>query len=211
MTGQDGAPMVLVPAGEFTMGARDDGQEATSGERPAHQVYLDAFYIDQYEVTTSRYANFFQETTRDPPGYWSKSVLKQHANKPVEGVTWEDAKAYCEWAGKRLSTEAEWEKAARGPDQRMYPWGDEPPDKKVANFANCCNFQDYGVLTEVGSFDGGTSPDGAYDMAGNVWEWVADWYDDSLYQQRAKGKTPVRNPRGPEKGTFKVFRGGSWN
>jgi len=142
MTGQDGAPMVLVPAGVFTMGARDDDQEAGADERPAHQVNLDAFYIDQYEVTTSLYTKFFQATRRNPPEFWSEKVLQQHGNKPVVGVTWDDAKAYCEWAGKRLPTEAEWEKAARGTDQRLYPWGNDTPHEQLANFNHCCDFKD---------------------------------------------------------------------
>ena len=211
ITGKDGAVMVLVAAGEFMMGAREDDKEAAKDERPAHQVYLDAFYIDQYEVTTSRYATFFQEMKRNPPEYWSESVLKRHGNKPVVGVTWEDANAYCVWAGKKLPTEAEWEKAARGTDGRLYPWGQEPPNEQLANFNQGFDFKDYGVLTDVGSFESGKSPYGAYDMAGNAWEWVADWYDETLYQQRATGKEPVRNPQGPDKGEFKVLRGGSWS
>ncbi len=210
ITGKDGAPMVVVPAGEFWMGAREDDKDAQDDERPAHQVYLDAYYIDQFEVTTSRYATFFQETKRDPPQYWSETVLKQHGQKPVVGVTWEDAHAYCEWAGKRLPTEAEWEKAARGTDERRYPWGDDPPTQKLANFDHCCDFNDYGVLTDVGSFKSGKSPYGAYDMAGNVWEWVADWYDENLYQQRAKEKGVAQNPHGPEKGELRGLRGGAW-
>lgn len=211
ITGKDGAPMVLVPAGEFAMGAREDDNGAQPAERPAHQVYLDTFYIDQYEVTTSLYGKFFRETKRDPPSFWSEVVLKQHGNKPVVGVTWEDANAYCEWAGKRLPTEAQWEKAARGTDQRMYPWGNEPPIPNLANFDKCCDFKDYGVLTDVGSFEGGKSPYEAYDMAGNVWEWVADWYDANFYQQRANAKGALQNPHGPQNRESKVLRGGSWN
>ena len=119
--GKDGAPMVLVPAGEFTMGSRQDDKMAEKDERPAHQVYLDAYFIDQYEVTTSRYAKFFQETKRPAPVFWHEQVLNQHGRKPVVWVNWHDAQGYCAWAGKRLPTEAEWEKAARGTDQRLYP------------------------------------------------------------------------------------------
>jgi formylglycine-generating enzyme required for sulfatase activity len=205
ITGKDGAPMVLVPAGDFIMGSRADDKVAGSDERPAHRVYLDAYYIDQYEVTTARYAKFFQETKRREPEFWSEQVLKQHTNKPVVGVDWNDAVAYCSWAGKRLPTEAEWEKAARGTDQRMYPWGDQAPTDQRANFNHCCDFKDYGALTEVGSFEGGKSPYGAYDMAGNVWEWVADWYDGDYY-----GKSPEQNPKGPSGGKYRVIRGGSW-
>ena len=211
ITGNDGAPMVLVPAGEFTMGAREDDKLAQADERPAHTVYLDSFYIDQFEVTTTLYGKFFQEKKRDPPRYWSKTVLKKHGNKPVVGVTWKDSNVYCEWAGKRLPTEEEWEKAARGTDQRLYPWGNEAPNEKLANFNNCCDFKDYGVLRDVGSFEGGKSPFGAYDMGGNVWEWVGDWYEEKLYQRRVNLKAPFQNPRGPEKKEFRVLRGGSWS
>jgi formylglycine-generating enzyme required for sulfatase activity len=203
--GKDGAPMVLVPAGEFLMGSGKDSKSAQDDERPAHRVYRDDYYIDQYEVTTARYAKFFQETKWREPYLWSEQVLKQHTNKPVVGVDWNDAVAYCSWAGKRLPTEAEWEKAARGTDQRMYPWGDQAPTDQRANFDHCCDFKDYGALTEVGSFEGGKSPYGAYDMAGNVWEWVADWYDEHYY-----GKSPEQNPKGPSTGIYRVIRGGSW-
>ncbi|MDR4487750.1 MAG: SUMF1/EgtB/PvdO family nonheme iron enzyme [Nitrospirales bacterium] len=223
ITGKDGAPMVLVPAGPFTMGSSEaaidqwlqahpqDKRKWFDPEVPQHPVYLDAFYLDQYEVTTSRYAAFMEATKREPPKYWPATVLKQHAKKPVVGVMWDDAQAYCAWAGKRLPTEAQWEKAARGMDGRIYPWGNEPPTKQLANFDNCCDFKDYGALTDVGSFEGGKSPYGAYDMAGNAWEWVADWYDANLYQQRATGNEPVRNPQGPDKGESRVLRGGSWD
>ncbi|MCA9464792.1 MAG: SUMF1/EgtB/PvdO family nonheme iron enzyme, partial [Nitrospira sp.] len=223
ITGKDGVPMVLVPAGAFTMGISEaaidqwlqahpqDKREWFDPEVPQHPVYLDAFYLDQYEVTTSRYAAFMEATKRDPPRHWPATVLKQHAKKPVVGVAWEDANAYCVWAGKRLPTEAEWEKAARGTDGRLYPWGNEAPTKALANFDNCCDFQDYGALRDVGSYEHGKSPYGAYDMAGNAWEWVADWYDETRYQQRAMGNEPVRNPQGPDKGEFRVLRGGSWD
>jgi formylglycine-generating enzyme required for sulfatase activity len=205
ITGKDGAPMVLVPAGEFIMGSRDDDKGAGNDERPAHSVYLAAFYIDQYEVTTSRYAKFFQDTKRREPDYWSEQVLKQHGQKPVVGVDWNDASAYCAWTGKRLPTEAEWEKAARGTDQRLYPWGNAAPSEQRANFNHCCDFKQYGALTDGGSFEQGKSPYGAYDMAGNVWEWVADWYDETYY-----GKRTLRNPTGPSSGQYRVLRGGSW-
>jgi len=205
ITGKDGAPMVLIPAGEFIIGSRDDDKSADNDERPAHSVYLDGFYIDQYEVTTSRYAEFFQETNRPAPAFWSEQVLKQHGRKPVVGVHWNDAAAYCSWAGKRLPTEAEWEKAARGTDQRLYPWGNTVPNQQLANYNRGFEFKNYEVLTDVGSFEGGKSPYGAYDMAGNVWEWTADWYDESYYRT-----SPERNPKGPSSGEYRVFRGGSW-
>src|SRR3989442_6188260 len=118
--GKDGALMVLVPAGEFTMGG-------DSLDNPRHPVYLDAFYMDKYEVTTSRYAAFVKATGRELPSKWREVRLVSHGERPVIGVLWEDADAYCRWAGKRLPTEAEWEKAARGTDGREYPWGNEAP------------------------------------------------------------------------------------
>ncbi|MDF0666640.1 MAG: SUMF1/EgtB/PvdO family nonheme iron enzyme [Nitrospira sp.] len=204
--GKDGAPMVLVAAGEFMMGSQEDDKSGQNDERPAHPVFLDAYYIDLYEVTTARYAKFFQETNRPAPEYWSEQVLKQHGHKPVVGVDWNDATAYCERAGKRLPTEAEWEKAARGTDQRLYPWGNQEPTQQRANFGQGRNFKDYAVLTDIGSFEEGKSSYGVYDMAGNVWEWVADWYDGTYY-----GNRPARNPKGPSSGQYRVLRGGSWS
>lgn len=205
ITGKDGAPMVLIPAGEFTMGSREEDESADKNERPAHSVYLDAFYIDKYEVTTSRYAIFFHQTNRAAPLYWSDQVLQRHEHKPVAGVDWNDATAYCAWAGKRLPIEAEWEKAARGTDQRLYPWGNEAPSKQRANFGQRFDFDFYRVATDVGSFEQGKSPYGAHDMAGNVLEWVVDWYDENYY-----GKSPERNPKGPSSGETRVLRSGSW-
>ncbi|MDF0674087.1 MAG: SUMF1/EgtB/PvdO family nonheme iron enzyme [Nitrospira sp.] len=200
------APMVLVPSGEFMMGARQDDQMAAKDERMAHTVHLDAFYIDQYEVTTARYARFLQETKRPAPKYWSDQIPQRYGNKPVIGVDWNDATAYCVWAGRRLPTEAEWEKAARGTDQRLYPWGNTEPSQQRANFDHCCDFNIYEVLTDVGSFEGGKSPYDVYDMAGSVWEWVADWYDESYYS-----KSPESNPTGPSSGEKRVLRGGAWD
>ncbi|MDC8449801.1 MAG: SUMF1/EgtB/PvdO family nonheme iron enzyme [Nitrospira sp.] len=197
ITGKDGAPMVLVPAGEFMMGDNFRDED----ERPVHLVYLDSFYIDQHEVTTTRYTKFLQTAYRAVPKHWSDQVQKQQENRPVVGVAWNDATAYCFWAGKRLPTEAEWEKAARGTDQRVYPWGKEAPNGQRANF----DLKDYGSLTDVGSFEGGKSPYGLYDMAGNVSEWVWDWYDERYY---IEGIT--RNPKGYSSGKFRVIRGGSW-
>ena len=186
------------------MGSPDG--EGDTDEHPRHQIYLDAFYIDKFEVTTSRYAKFFQETNRSKPDYWPVNVLGQHGNKPVVGVDWNDATAYCSWAGKRLPTEAEWEKSARGTDQRLYPWGSQPPNEQRANYDHCCDFKDYGAVTDVGSYEAGKSPYGTYDMAGNVWEWVTDWYGENYYS-----KSPERNPKGPSSGEYRVIRGGSWD
>jgi formylglycine-generating enzyme required for sulfatase activity len=205
ITGRDGTSMVLVPAGPFTMGNNDGSDD----EKPPHEVELDAFYIDKYEVTTSRYGKFFQATGREKPKYWTNAVPVSQGDRPVVGVTWDDAKAYCEKYGKRLPTEAEWEKAARGTDGRKYPWGNSAPDSSRANFdryASSWKTDLYSKrLKPVGNYEAGESPYGAYDMAGNVWEWVEDWYDENYYQN-----SPRENPEGPASGEYRVIRGGSW-
>ena len=203
ITGKDGAPMVLVPAGEFWMGSPEG--EGGADEHPRHRVYLDAFSIDQFEVTTAQYATFFQETKRPAPQYWSERVLNQYGRKPVVGVGWNDATAYCTWARKRLPTEAEWEKAARGTDERQYPWGNDAPTSKLTNFRKDYSGNPYEELAPVDSYETGMSPYGLYHMAGNVWEWVADRYDENYYS-----KSQERNPTGPSSGEYRVVRGGSW-
>ena len=132
ITGKDGAPMVLIPAGEFWMGSPDGGGK--KDEHPRHRVFLDAFYMDKFEVTVSRYAEFMRSTTRSGLLRTGSVNIVRHRNLPVVGVYWHDAEAYCRWAEKRLPTEAEWEKAARGTDGRTYPWGNEPPTSRLANF-----------------------------------------------------------------------------
>lgn len=200
----DDAPMVLIPEGAFWMGAeRGIGLE---DESPRHEVWLDAYYIDAYEVTTERYANFLAVTRRTPPWLWNSVDLELHADRPVIGVTWNDADAFCRWAGKRLPTEAEWEKAARGTDERRYPWGNETPTSSLANFAIGARFSYDQALMPVGHYKGAESPFGVYDMAGNVWEWVLDWYDISYY-----ARSPAINPQGAETGELKVLRGGAWS
>ena len=199
--GNDNAEMVLVPAGEFTMGSSEGG----ANEEPVHRVYLDAFWIDVYEVTNARYKKCVDAGRCQPPGSLSSATQisyfgnPQFDKYPVTYVSWNDAKAYCEWAGKRLPTEAEWEKAARGTDGRLYPWGNEW-DGNRANVE-----QRVGDTTSVGSYPAGASPYGALDMAGNVWEWVADWYDSSYY-----ANSPSRNPLGPSSGQYRTLRGGGW-
>jgi formylglycine-generating enzyme required for sulfatase activity len=203
VTGKDGAPMVLVPAGPFTMGSEDSGKD----EKPLHRVHLEAFYMDQYEVTTKQFARFLEKSGRKPPDKWTSVRLPQLGDRPVVGVDWYDADAYCRWAGRRLPTEAEWEKAARGSEMRAFPWGEERPNASLANFdKSCilCNVYEE-VLKPVGGYEKGKSPYGIYDMAGNVQEWTADWYDEWYYKS-----SPNRNPTGPSQGLSKVVRGGSW-
>ena len=155
--------MVLVPAGEFTMGSPTGDPD----ERPAHQVYLDAFSIDRYEVTVGQYASFLQEAGGHTPSDWATMNQLAHQKRPVANVDWADAAAYCKWAGKRLPTEAEWEKAARGTDGRLYPWGNEAPTPIHANYGKTGSSH-HGALAPVGTLEGGKSPYGTYDMAGNV-------------------------------------------
>jgi formylglycine-generating enzyme required for sulfatase activity len=198
IVGRDGAPMVLVIAGEFTMGDRLFG--------PIHRVYLDAFYMDQHEVRVSLYDAFLKATKREKPYSWQSVDMVADGDRPVIGVDWYDAEAYCRWAGKRLPTEAEWEKAARWTDGRTYPWGNSRLDKTKAsyNWDGKRRWEGYKTVSLAGSYEAGKSPYGIYDLAGNVWEWVADWYDRDAYKN-----SPTRNPQGPPAGEFKVFRGGS--
>jgi formylglycine-generating enzyme required for sulfatase activity len=191
--------MVMVPAGEFTMGTTmgDD-------EKPVHRVYLNAFYMDKYEVTVGQYAKYLQATGMEEPSDWDIMNQPQHSKRPVVNINWSDAVTFCKWAGKRLPTEAEWEKAARGTDGRTYPWGDEAPTRLHANFGKK-EWDNHLALVPVGSFEMGKSPYGIYDLAGNAWEWVNDWYDHDYYK-----KSPKKNPPGPTKSESKVVRGGSW-
>jgi len=200
----DDAPMAVIPAGEFWMGV--DGMISLEDERPRHKVRLDAYSMDLYEVTVARYARFLAATSREPPSYWETVKLAEHGNHPVIGVSWDDAAAYCKWAGKRLPTEAEWEKAARGTDERLYPWGNQKPTPELANYALGARFSYSQVLMPVGKYDEAVSPYGLFEMAGNVWEWTQDWYDGAYYEI-----SPAKNPAGPEQGQFKVLRGGSWS
>ena len=200
----DEAPMAIVSAGAFRMGR--DGIEALEDERPAHPVWLDDYVMDVYEVTVGRYAAFLSATGRMPPMFWEQADPVQHHDRPIIGVNWDDADACCRWAGKRLPTEAEWEKAARGTDNRLYPWGDQQPTPDLANYALGARFSYGQVLMPVGRYERGKSPYGIYELAGNVWEWVQDWYEGSYYE-----RSPERNPQGPDHGQFKVLRGGSWS
>ena len=201
LIGKDGVAMVLIPGGEFIMGS-----EEKPDERPSHPVFLDDYLIDIVEVTTGLYRKFLVSTRRDPPYKWDDAIEGRDDNKPVIGVTYHDAAAYCRWVEKRLPTEAEWEKAARGIDQRKFPWGNDEPSELQGNFGRCCGWKGYSVLKIVGSTEQGISPYGVHDLAGNVWEWVADWYAPDYYK-----KSPSSNPPGPSTGDRKVIRGGSWS
>jgi formylglycine-generating enzyme required for sulfatase activity len=203
----DPVPMVTIPAGEFLMGnAEGKGRD---DERPQRSIYLDEFSIDQVEVTNERYMAFVKSighrTPPNPYGTGPLQSIKGIEQLPVVQTTWYDAKAYCSWAKKRLPTEAEWEKAARGTDGRLYPWGNEAPTAKRANFDR--EWEDEQTLHAVGSLPDGDSPYGVKDMAGNVREWISDWYDAEYYQH-----APKRNPQGPDKkGVVRSIRGGSWH
>jgi formylglycine-generating enzyme required for sulfatase activity len=225
--GKDVGDLMLIPAGEFWMGS---GPGVTDGveerERPRHRVSLDAYYIDQVPVTNARFERFVKETGYQTTAEWEGGarVWRQQdgtwhclytagatwrapsgpgsvapPNHPVVQVSWQDAKAYGHWAGKRLPTEAEWEKAARGAGGRAYPWG-EAWDGGRAN-----GDKTIGKTSPVGSYPNGVSPYGVEEMAGNVREWVSDWYEPTYYR-----RSPTGNPRGPESGERRVVRGGSW-
>ena len=232
IVGKDGAPMVLIPAGEFEMGTDLSempqlaqwakkwyfGPQASwfESEAPRHAVYLDKFHMDKYEVTNALYRKFMDATGHRAPKFWDDSRFNV-PDHPVVGVSWDDAKSYAEWAGKRLPTEAQWEKAARGGlAGKRFPWGDSDPDGSQCNFSDKNTDEDwsdksvddgYAYSAPVGSF----TPNGyrLYDMAGNVWEWCGDWYDRSYY-----ANSPESNPTGPStatpRGKRRAVRGGSW-
>jgi formylglycine-generating enzyme required for sulfatase activity len=202
----DGMPQVYVPAGSVRMGGLD--VHADGNELPAHNVSLDAFWIDQLEVTNAMYMLCVQAGSCTPPEDWASNKRPSYFNNeeykdyPVVHVTWEQAGAYCTWAERRLPTEAEWERAARGDDFRNYPWGDEPPSEIYANFNRLID-----DTSRVGSYAAGASPFGALDMTGNVWEWVADFYGTDYYKN-----SPEFNPTGPARSStyLRVIRGGSF-
>jgi serine/threonine-protein kinase len=202
----DNMLLAYIPAGEFEMGSEGGG----SDERPVHTVYLDAFWIDTTEVTNAQYAKCVElgDCRAPSDGSWNRNVYfssTEYADYPVIKVYWQDANNYCEWAGRELPTEAQWEKAARGGLEGMlYPWGNLEPSCQLgaengANYGRCS----YDDTIEVASF--AANDYGLYDMVGNVWEWVFDWYDANYYENSTD-----RNPRGPSSGEYRVLRGGSW-
>jgi eukaryotic-like serine/threonine-protein kinase len=200
---KDGMTLLYVPAGEFTMGRNNQG----SDEKPMHTVYLDAFWIDKTEVTNAMYSRCVQDAKCSKPTnsiYYNDSTYTNH---PVTYVSWEDANAYCSWANQRLPTEAEWEKTASWDEKNqtkyVYPWGNNTTNNDLSNYDGVME-----ETTEVGNYPNGASPYGALDMAGNVWEWVADWYDPFYYSTLGEN---VRNPPGPDSGQYKVLRGGAWS
>ncbi len=206
------------------MGATDSDDQGNPDEKPQHAINLPSFWIDQTEVTNAMFARFVSATSYlteyerqggayiwdgewvyVPGASWRQPFgpsgsLADRDDHPVVQVTWNDAAAYCAWAGRRLPTEAEWEKAARGSQPILFPWGNDLPNSTLANYENL-----RGDLTPVGSYSGGASPYGVLDMAGNAYEWVQDWYSKSYYAE-----SPVHDPQGPASGMFKVLRGGSW-
>lgn len=220
--GQAPPDTVLVPNGEFWMGrthfflvdAIGWYERDRQDDIPAHKVEVAAFYIDKNEVTNQDYARFAQATQRATPWHWvGGKVPANEERHPVTNVSWFDADAYCTWAGKRLPTEAEWEKAARGGlDREKFPWGQitlgmagyEAADAGIASKSGKQAHTNYPFgAAPVGQYP--PNGYGLFDMAGNVWEWCQDWYERNYYSI-----SPLRNPKGADEGRYKVMRGGGW-
>jgi len=225
---RDNMPMVLIPAGTFLMGSAANDFVAAADERPQHEVRLERFYIDKYEVSVAQYAAFLNRLggyqracnhfdcvlPQEIAGYTSYLSEQDlgdgtmqyvpvvgYANYPANHVSWYGAVAYCKWVDARLPTEAEWEYAARGDDGRLYPWGNMTPDLSRAVFQS----DTFENLKPVDALPDGASPFGVFGLAGSVWEWTADWYDEGYYSV-----SPVNNPTGPETGFSRAIRGGAW-
>ena len=207
--------MILIPAGEFIIGNNGRGAEEGSGdpdEMPEHTAYLDAFRIDRYEVTNAQFEVFVDATNHRPPKHWQTprpaggsaqgmTYSPDKSNHPVVYVDWYDANDYCRWTGKRLPTEEEWEKAARGTDGRIFPWGNQYDAKKANTPQYWLSMNKDGDTMPVGRFEAGKSPYGLYDMAGNVYEWTANWYKPYPGNREFNAHYGEKN---------KIVRGGSW-
>ena len=226
--GTSSIEMIEIPAGNFLMGSLESDIDASDHEKPQHTVYLNSYQISKYEVTVGQFKQFVKmtgyQTDAEREGWghgyntttrtfvqgkysWKTPGFKQNDNHPVVCISWNDAAAFCSWAGGRLPTEAEWEKAARGTDGRKYPWGNNTPECNLLNFWGYNVGKQYCVssTTVTGSYPAGASPYGVMDMAGNVWEWCNDWYNRYYYSS-----SPTNNPQGPNSGLYRVMRGGRW-
>lgn len=212
--------MILIPEGSFLMGynIENESEWGDIDEEPVHEVFLRPYYIDRYEVNVSDFSDFLNKYPGQASRYLQTGAgvtIEKVANVfhprpglenyPVNRVSWYGADAYCRWVNKRLPTEAEWEKAARGTDHRVFPWGNKHPTNELVTFRRKFAQLGFKAMEAVNSMPEGQSPYGAHHMAGNVWEWVADWYKDSYYEE-----TPFANPQGPDSGVSKVLRGGNW-
>ena len=212
--------MVFIPEGSFIMGFKIDNERGWGDmdEEPVHPVTLSDYWIDKYEVTSSSFATFlnnnknqahrFIEITPSVTIELKNNIYQPRKgleNYPVNRVSWFGADAYCKWIGKRLPTEAEWEKAARGNDQRIFPWGNRFPDNTLVTYRRKFSKKTFKVMEPVNGMEKGVSPYGVHHMAGNVWEWVSDWFDASAYRDENR-----IDPKGPDSGISKVLRGGNW-
>jgi len=212
--------MVLIPEGVFTMGYNIDNENewGDTDEEPVHKVFLKSYYIDRLEISASQFSNFLNHHPKKVPLYFQTglgvtiekvgnlySPRAELNNYPANRVSWYGADAYCRWVNKRLPTEAEWEKSARGIDGRVFPWGNELPTNDRVTFRRKFDKVGFKALEMVNSMPNGRSPYGVHHMAGNAWEWVSDWYEDIYYE-----RSPFANPKGPNIGVSKVLRGGNW-